>query len=106
MGYKEIVYRMAFLLPTGGVSRIETMELADGDVRVTVDVHGLTVAQARRLLNNIIAMIRRPFSLEIIHGYHHGTAIRDMIYTDYHNPKMISRHINMCNPGITLAEIA
>lgn len=96
---------MAFLLPVGGTKRIQTVENHDGGVQVIVDMHGLTVAQARRLLNNIIAMIRRPFQLEIIHGYHHGTAIRDMIYTDFHNPKMVSCHINMCNPGISLAEI-
>lgn len=105
MGLKEISYRMAFLLPTGSDRRLVAAE-ENEKVRVTVDLHGLTTAQAKRLLNNIIAMIRRPFTLEIIHGYHHGTAIRDMIYQDFPNPKVVSRHLNMCNPGITFAEIA
>lgn len=106
MGYKEIVYRMNFLRPEGEENRIRQIDEEEGRVHIVVDLHGLTVAQAKRLLNNIIAMIRCPFSLEIIHGYHHGTAIRDMIYQDLDNPKITSRHLNMCNPGITLAEVA
>lgn len=106
MGIGEIAYRMAFLLPEGSKRYLEAEEDDSERVHITVDLHGLSVLEARRLLNNIIAMIRRPFLLEIIHGYHHGTAIRDMIYTDFDNPKVISRHINMANPGITFAEIA
>lgn len=105
MGFTEIAYRMAFLLPTGSDRHLEAEE--DGDeVKVIVDVHGLTTRQAKRLINNIIAMIRRPFSLEVIHGYHHGTAIRDMIYTDLANTKIQSRHLETWNPGITVMAIA
>lgn len=105
MGINEIVYRMEFLTPEDP-DRIKTVDTEDGDILVSVDLHGLSVLEAKRLLNNIIAMIRRPFSLEIIHGYHHGTAIRDMIYKDFSNPKMKSCKVNVYNPGISLAEVA
>lgn len=105
MSFKEIAYRMAFLLPMGSNRRLVAEE-TDGRVRVTVDVHGLTANQAKRLINNIIAMIRRSFELIVIHGYHHGTAIRDMIYTDLANPKIESKHLEIWNPGITVMRIA
>lgn len=105
MGLTEITYRMAFLLPLGSDRRLVAEE-NEGRVKVTVDVHGLTTRQAKRLINNIIAMIRCSFELDIIHGYHHGTAIRDMIYTDLSNTKIRSKHLELWNPGITVMAIA
>lgn len=105
MEIKEIEYRMEFLLPEGSQRWLEAVE-EDDTVKVTVDLHGLSTTQAKRLLNNIIAAIRRPFRLEAIHGYHHGTAIRDMIYTDLPNPKIQSRHLEFWNPGITVMAVA
>lgn len=106
MDITEITYRMDFLLPEGSDRRLEAEESEDGKIKITVDMHGLTTPQARRLLNNIIAAVRRPFEMEVIHGYHHGTAIRDMIYTDFQNPKIQSRTLQCWNPGTSILEVA
>lgn len=105
MAFKEIKYRMEFLLPEGSERRLVAEE-ENGQVKVTVDVHGLSASQAKRLINNIIVAIRRSFELVVIHGYHHGTAIRDMIYRELENPKIQQKHLEFWNPGITTMTIA
>lgn len=57
---------------------------------ITIDVHGMTQYQAQVAIN---AQLRRApsavYRLRIIHGYHGGTALRDMIRREYgKNPKV------------------
>ena len=44
-----------------------------------LDVHGLKVYEAKSLIKNVGAFIEPGNSLIIIHGYIHGTAIKDML---------------------------
>lgn len=51
---------------------------------LTIDLHGCTVVQAKAAID---AQLRRArpgtYRIRLIHGYHGGTALRDMIRRDY-----------------------
>ena len=50
---------------------------------VTLDLHGKTQYQARVALEAQLRRSRGIYRIHIIHGYHNGTALRDMIRADY-----------------------
>lgn len=50
---------------------------------VTVDVHGCSVYQARIAIDAALRRSRGAYRLRIVHGYHGGTAIRDMVRKEY-----------------------
>lgn len=67
-----------------------------------IDVHGMTQAQAQVAID---AALRRAnssvYSLRVIHGFHGGTALRDMIRSRYRNhPKVIRIELGL-NQGET-----
>lgn len=51
---------------------------------VELDIHGMTVYQARIAID---AALRRAktgtYRIRVIHGYHSGTALRDMVRKEY-----------------------
>ncbi len=73
----------------------------EADIEMTVDVHGLKCNQAKRFLNNIINLVQGSFRMIVIHGFNHGTAIRDMLIKGLDNPHIASQNIDAHNPGIT-----
>ena len=77
-----------------------TVKVAHNTEKITLDLHGLTVKQAHRLIKNIIALDRKSFCIDLVHGYSHGTAIKDMI-TDFCNPRVLGKSRPDYNPGIT-----
>ena len=50
---------------------------------VTLDLHGKTQYQARIALEAQLRRSRGVYRIHVIHGYHNGTALRDMIRTEY-----------------------
>lgn len=79
----------------------------DGNV-ITVDTHGMKRKTAMRLLQNIIVYMRvsTAWILRVIHGYHGGTVIKDMIATDLINKRIARKFSPECNQGLTCLEIA
>ena len=62
---------------------------------LTLDLHGCTVYQAKIAID---AQLRRvkgsTYRIRLIHGFHGGTALRDMIRTDYRkHPKVLRMEI-------------
>ncbi len=68
---------------------------------IEIDLHNQTVESARKLitntLNNLPSDVRE---VNVIHGYHQGTALRDMV-RKYSNSK-IERKILGLNQGSTI----
>ena len=69
---------------------------------VTLDLHGMNRIQAKAAID---AAQRRAgpgvYRLELIHGYHGGSALRDMIRETYgRHPKVKRLEIGL-NPGTT-----
>lgn len=69
---------------------------------IELDVHGMTQVQAKAAID---AKLRRAnsgtYRIKIIHGYHGGTALRDMIRREYAaHPKVKRVELGM-NQGST-----
>lgn len=73
----NIIVRMGMIFTNEEMQRIQVKSM-DGEPEIIVDLHRLCRSQARRFVKNIIALIRGAFFLELIHGFNHGTALRDM----------------------------
>ena len=72
---------------------------------VTVDLHGKNQYQARITID---AALRRAkagtYRLRLIHGYHSGTALRDMIRTEYAGKVLRIQSINEGTTDLILRE--
>ena len=95
---------MEQILTEDELSRIH-FEITGTGTCVSVDVHRLTVAEAKRLIKNLIALIRGDFILEVIHGYLNGTAIKDMIHEETLSKKVVDKKCPFYNLGITYLKI-
>ena len=49
----------------------------------TIDWHGCTVYQAKQAVDAALRRSRGLYRIRLIHGYHGGTALRDMIRRTY-----------------------
>ena len=69
---------------------------------ITIDLHGMTCIQAQAAIN---AALRRAspsvYRLELIHGYHGGKALRDMIRETYGRHPKVLRLESGLNLGVT-----
>lgn len=101
-----VATRLKMVLSTQEINRLKITETSDGLLRITADVHGMTCHEARRFINNIINLVRVAFRLIIIHGYNHGTAIKDMLAWNFNNTHITERHPDPWNQGVTYMSIA
>ncbi len=104
MGCEQIRERMTYILAGDNMTRVQITSDGDGP-KITLDLHGMSCKLTRRVVKSIIAMYRFSFELVLIHGYNHGTALKDMLYNSLDNERIISKHSPEYNPGITTFEI-
>ena len=69
---------------------------------IRLDIHGMTCTQAQAAID---AALRRAggsvYRLEVVHGYHRGTDLKDMVRRVYgHHPKVLRLEVGL-NPGAT-----
>lgn len=70
---------------------------------ITVDLHGLTVYQARaRLMAELRRATASDYRVRVCHGYHGGTAIRDMVAAEFAAHPKVKRIERGSNPGETV----
>ena len=69
---------------------------------VTLDLHGMTCTQAQAAVDAALRRAGRGvYRLELIHGYHGGSALRDMIRKTYgRHPRVLRLEMGL-NPGAT-----
>ncbi len=96
--------RLEMVFTKEEIARI-TEKIRNNVHMITVDVHGLKVVEARRLLKNLMAMNREGYDICVIHGYIHGTAIKSMIANDLDNPRMIRKEKVKGNYGMTILKM-
>ena len=96
-----IIIRLGMIFTTDEIERISIYEESEMGLKVTVNVHGMKCSQAKRFINNIINVIRRAFKLKIIHGYNHGTAIKDMLAESFYNIHIVNQYLDPYNKGVT-----
>ena len=69
-----------------------------------LDIHNHTVESARKLITSTLKNLPPDVrEVNIIHGYHQGTALRDMVrkYSRKYSNSKIERKILGLNQGIT-----
>lgn len=98
--------RLRMVFTNEEISRLTISEINEGRIRIVADVHGMKCNQAKRFINNIINTIRVTFQLIIIHGYNHGTAIKDMLAQNFINTHITEKHLDPYNQGVTHMLIA
>lgn len=106
MKKEEIMERMSFVLAGEYLEKVRVHERANNEIVVQVDVHGMSANVARRTLTNIIAILREPFTLDVIHGFNRGVAIKNIIRTDLASNKIKWASSPNWNPGETFLQIA
>jgi DNA-nicking Smr family endonuclease len=69
---------------------------------IELDVHQMNKFQAKTYIDSRLKQAKNDvYVIRIIHGYHSGTALRDMIRKEYRrNPKVKRVELSL-NPGIT-----
>ncbi len=105
MGREQIMQRMTFIMYGEDICRVNISEESDGTKTIMVDLHGLNRKSAAKMISNIIAMFMFPFNLVLIHGYNHGTVLKEYIAYDLNNPRITKKSTPYNNPGITYLTI-
>lgn len=98
--------KLSLILTETELNRISINEKTNGKLLITADVHGMKCRDAKRFINNIINIIRAAFQLIIIHGYNHGTAIKDMLAQNFSNDHIYNQFPDPYNQGVTHMFIA
>ena len=73
-----------------------------------IDVHGLTVAQAKSLIESTLnyAVRKKELSIAVIHGFHEGNRIKTMLHNNgITHPSIIRVRSKIDNPGITIIDL-
>ena len=64
---------------------------------MTIDLHGMTCAQAKEELDRTLRSIPQDTrELTVVHGYHGGTTLRDLVRS-YRHPKIERKMLSMNN---------
>ena len=105
MNKDRIFENMKQFMKQEDISRVRIFESESGDIRIDVDVHGFNKRGTKSFVGNIIALIRRPFKMNIIHGYNRGTVLKDFINGEYKNNRITGRRVLPNNPGVTVLSI-
>ncbi len=98
--------RLKMIFTQEEINRLKITEIDENQIRIIADVHGMKCSQARRFINNIINTVRVAFQLIVIHGYNHGTAIKDMLAENFSNSHIVKQHADFYNQGVTHMYIA
>lgn len=93
--------RLKMILTPEEIGRLKITESNSDHIKIIADVHGMKCYQARRFINNIINAVRVSLQLTIIHGYNHGTAIKDMLAQNFSNNHIYEQFPDSRNQGIT-----
>ncbi|MBP3313953.1 MAG: Smr/MutS family protein [Oscillospiraceae bacterium] len=66
-----------------------------------LDLHGCTVYQAQIALDAALKKSRGVYRIRVVHGYHGGTAIRDLVRKEYAKRQGVIRIESGLNQGET-----
>ena len=70
--------------------------------RVEIDLHGLRVDVAeQRLMHFIDRLPKDVKEVEVVHGYSHGTAIKNMVKNDFYHKRVKDKRVTL-NLGSTI----
>lgn len=96
-----IQLKLSTIFTSDEMARLSINEVSDSELRIIADVHGMKCKSAKRFINNIINVVRRCFVLVVIHGFNHGTAIKDMLADGFANSHIQGKYQDISNLGVT-----
>ena len=96
--------RISFAMGFVDNSRMNVCFDNEGETLVTINLHFLSGDAVRRMVRNVIAVVRCPFKLRLVHGYNHGTALRDLIMAEPFSTRVTDRCL--IDPGTSMLTIA
>lgn len=106
MSQRVLFEKMHMLYRSEDAERVEWKSSEGEHIIVDVDVHQMTCAEAKKFIRNIISLLTQyNFTLNVIHGYLHGTAIKEMIYSENINNRIEKISSPSNNPGISILMI-
>ena len=105
MEREQIMERMTFIMYGDDLCRVNINEDKKGIKTIIVDLHGFDRKRTAKMISNIIAMFMFPFNLVLIHGYNHGTVLKEYIAYELNNPRIAKKTSPYYNPGITYLTI-
>lgn len=106
MKENEIIEKCRFVLYGDLIKRLKVSVREDQSITLQFDIHGLKKYEARRMITGIIAVCRFSFTLNVIHGYHHGTAVKRYLEDEMKNDRVSCKIIPFYNPGETILHVA
>ena len=107
MSQRALFEKMHILYGSEDADRVEWKSSDDSNITVSVDVHQMTCSEAKRFIKNIISLFAQcDFTLNVIHGYVHGTAIKEMICRDSISQRIEKITSPANNPGVSVLMIA
>ena len=71
---------------------------------IEVDIHGMTANEAKKFIDNVLNKVDRSvYRIRVIHGYHGGTSLKNMLTDEYgfERSKKVKKIQGGNNPGIT-----
>lgn len=92
--------RLEMILRNDQLSRIEF-----GDEEMTIDLHQMKSAECMWLIRTIVASTMIGFRLNLIHGYNHGTTLKEMLRSQKISSRVIDLYSDPWNPGLTHVSI-
>lgn len=106
MSCEQLMGNMKMVLSGDDLQRITVKQVESGLAYIDLELHGLTRRQAERLVKNVININRGEFVLNLIHGFNHGTVLKEMIMDTKWSSRVIERSCPAWNPGQTFLTIA
>lgn len=68
---------------------------------ISVDLHGLTVAEARAKLRQVLQSCPASVTeIEVIHGFHNGQALQKLVRKDFQHARIAARSFGL-QGGVT-----
>lgn len=58
---------------------------------ITVDLHGRNTYQARTAIDAALRRAGGVYRIRIVHGFNHGTQLRDFVRSEYKNARGVLR---------------
>ncbi|WP_148132726.1 Smr/MutS family protein [Candidatus Formimonas warabiya] len=69
---------------------------------IELDIHGMTKYQAKVYIDSQLKQAKSDiYIIRVVHGYHGGTQLREMVRTEYKGNPKVKRVEHGLNPGIT-----
>ena len=78
-----------------------------GRLNIRMDLHELHKRDVEVLMKNLLLITKGvPFTLDLIHGYNHGTVLRDYIREELESPRIQEMYCPYYNEGETILKVA